>query len=382
MNAKIQQAVAYFVHQNWTLAQACGVTANLQLESGLNQNAVGDGGAADGLAQWHPDRQAHFQGLFGKRIQDATFEEELAFVHAELVHDGWEKRAGDALAKCETPEEAAEVICRQYERPADKDGESRKRAALARQIFNEISGQVAPQVVEAPQPQGEQKMGALLPGLLMSLVSGFTNPAVAQSAASLLVKGDGPKSTAAETLLTTLLSSIAGAAGVTTAAMKADDRVAIQAVAAVQSDAEKLAVVEKAAADHLNAIAPFVKMSMEIDQARWTAENQGKQTVSSIAIEEHKAGIWDMTKWLVVCLMLMLWGIAWGLLAAIIALLFKDKPDPALLTALFTVAGGIWSGAIVTSIAAIIAYRFDGSKNSQAAIQISKATENYREETK
>jgi hypothetical protein len=71
-----------------------------------------------------------------------------------------------------------------------------------------------------------------------------------------------------------------------------------------------------------------------------------------------------MTKWIVVSLLVMLWGIAWGLLSGVLALSFQDDPDPMVLTALIGLAGPIWTGAVVASVVAIVAYRFDGSKQS------------------
>ena len=135
---KRQQAVAFFIHQGWTTAQACGIVANLESESGLNPDAVGDGGTAFGLAQWRGSRQLNFAALMGKDIRGSSFEDQLAFVHAELQR--WESHAGDALRDCQTAAESAAVICRLYERPADPDGDSRKRAALAEHIFAEYGG--------------------------------------------------------------------------------------------------------------------------------------------------------------------------------------------------------------------------------------------------
>src|SRR5260363_90445 len=50
--------------QGWTHKQAAGIVANLKIESGLNPKAVGDGGKAYGIAQWHPPRQAEFRRAF------------------------------------------------------------------------------------------------------------------------------------------------------------------------------------------------------------------------------------------------------------------------------------------------------------------------------
>lgn len=392
MTDAARSALAYFVQLGWTPAQAAGIVANLVAESNLNPAAVGDGGQAYGVAQWHPDRQAHFAGLIGNDIHGSTLDEQLAFVHAELLD--WEKSAGDALRACTTAAEAGACVSRMYERPADREGEASRRAALAEKVLSEYGGtpaaaaQSSPQTVAAdsrasaatPIPTTGVPMGTLLIPLLTSVVGSFLNPTVAQNAMSVINK-DGGQGTAAQNLLTTLLGAVAGAAGVTPAAMKADEKVAIAAVSAVQSDSAKLKAVEDAAAAHLTAVMPFIQQLALLDQMRYDAEAKGKQTVSTIAIEEHKAGLWDMTQWIVVSLLVMLWGIAWGLLAAIIGLMFKEKPDPTLLAALIGLAGPIWTGAIVASVVAIVAYRFDGSKESHAANEAQRATERFREET-
>ena len=149
-----RQAFDFFIQQGWTPAQSAGIVANLQAESGMRHDAVGDGGAAYGIAQWHPPRQAGFEALLGKSIKGSSFEEQLYWVHAELR--GSEKAAGDALALCITPASAAETVCRKYERPADPDRDSRIRAALADQMFAEFAGNAT------PVPQPEQPMAPLL----------------------------------------------------------------------------------------------------------------------------------------------------------------------------------------------------------------------------
>lgn len=377
-------AVIFFVGQGWASWQSAGIAANLETESGWRHDAVGDGGQAYGIGQWHPDRQSNFAGLFGKRIQDSTFEEQLAFVHAELR--GTEKRAGDALGACTTAADAGAVVSRLYERPADREGEAAKRATLAQIIFDELMAgapirqpdvpaqQATPEV--APQPTTEKPMGALLMPLLTSIIGSFTNPAVAQNAMQLIVKG-GDKATAGQNLLNTLLGAVATAAGTTPAAMKADDKVAIQAVAAVQADPDKLKAVEDVAAAHLNAVMPFIQQLAVLDQMRYEAENKGRQVVSTIAIEEHKAGLWDMTRTLVYIAGGVLSLISLGLLSAI---LYQSIKDGAIDPGLLGLSGPILM-ATIKAWDAIMAYRFDGSKASQAAQESTRATERYREET-
>lgn len=128
-----EQAQRYFVSKGWSRSQAAGIVANLQAESGLRHGVSGDGGAAYGLAQWHADRQGAFRDKFGKDIGDSSFEEQLAFVHHELT-DGGERAAGSKLRGARTAAEAAEMVTRLYERPANPDADSAYRAGLAQRL--------------------------------------------------------------------------------------------------------------------------------------------------------------------------------------------------------------------------------------------------------
>lgn len=225
----------------------------------------------------------------------------------------------------------------------------------------------------------QPKMGGLLGGLLMSVVSKFINPTVAQSATSIINK-DGLQSTAAQSLLEMLLNAVASAAGTTPAAMKADDKVAIAATAAVQADTAKLQQVEDAAAAHLAAVLPWIDKLAQIDQMLWEAQNKGKQTVSTIAIEEHKAGLWDMTPTLVLTVAILMGLVSIGLLAAIIAQSMTG--DHQIDSGLIGLAGPIWTGAVVSTFVAMISYRFDGTKESHAAAEAQQSIKQYRDETR
>lgn len=132
---KVQQAVSYFESQGWTRAQAAGIVANLQTESNLSSSAVGDGGAAYGLAQWRPDRQASFDQVYGHSIQGSSFQQQLAFVQYELTHT--EGDAGQRLQSAGSAGEAGSIVSRYYERPADADGQASARAVTANTIYGE-----------------------------------------------------------------------------------------------------------------------------------------------------------------------------------------------------------------------------------------------------
>ena len=132
-NANVPYAVKFFEDRGWTRAQAIGLTANPLHESGLDPVAEGDNGKAFGVAQWHPDRQANFEQWAGHSIRTSTLDEQLAFMNHEL-RNGTEQRAGAALEMARTPEEAASVVSRLYERPANAAAEATARAATASRI--------------------------------------------------------------------------------------------------------------------------------------------------------------------------------------------------------------------------------------------------------
>lgn len=124
----------YLVDKGWTVEQAAGIAANLQQESQFNPSAVGDGGRAYGIAQWHGDRQKEFYKKYGKQIQNSSLQEQLDFLHYEMT-EGNEQRAGNALRETTTARAAAEIVSRKYERPADADGEASRRGASAERLL-------------------------------------------------------------------------------------------------------------------------------------------------------------------------------------------------------------------------------------------------------
>src|SRR5260364_37191 len=133
LDNKIAQAVAFFEQKGWTHKQAAGIVANLKIESGLNPKAVGDGGKAYGIAQWHPPRQAEFRRAFGKDIRAATLTEQLEFQNHELTQ-GLEQKAGRLLRGARSAYEAARLFSDYCERPLNKQAEAMKRGQEAIRI--------------------------------------------------------------------------------------------------------------------------------------------------------------------------------------------------------------------------------------------------------
>jgi hypothetical protein len=130
-SANADAAMKFFMSAGWSKEQAAGIVGNLQVESGknLNTRAVGDGGKAKGIAQWHPDRQANFAKVMGKSIEDSTLEEQLKFVDWELKNT--EKDAGDKLRQAKTALQAAQLVDSLYERSSGTAISARIASAAA-----------------------------------------------------------------------------------------------------------------------------------------------------------------------------------------------------------------------------------------------------------
>lgn len=143
-DASTAGVVAKFKSMGWSQQQAAGIAANLFQESLFNPSAVGDGGKAFGLAQWHEDRQAAFKKLFGIDIRKSSLDQQLQFVDYELRH-GQETKAGGLLSKARSADEAGSIVSRFYERPADAEGEASKRGQAAAAIDSSMSSLYAAQ---------------------------------------------------------------------------------------------------------------------------------------------------------------------------------------------------------------------------------------------
>lgn len=146
-------AIEYLQGAGWTREQAIGIAANLQHESSFNPGAIGDGGRAYGIAQWHPDRQAAFQERFGKSIRGSSMEEQLDFLTYEMKH-GKEQAAGKRLSEATDAASAARVVSQFYERPADVEGAANKRAATAAKLAGVPYVPAAPLTPKAAPSRG------------------------------------------------------------------------------------------------------------------------------------------------------------------------------------------------------------------------------------
>lgn len=151
----------------------------------------------------------------------------------------------------------------------------------------------------------------------------------------------------------------------------------LEAVAVARRSPDIVAKVEQAAEatleQKLKEYAPILDKMAQWDQARWQAEREGRDAAADRAIKEHAAGLWDMTRALVYAAAFLIIVIASALLGALIvqATTGQRTLDPGLLG----LAGPILMAAI-GAFGAIIAYRFDGSRQqSEQARMLSRAIE-------
>lgn len=130
-------AVNVFTNVGYSPAQAAGIVGNLIAESGSHldpaaTNSIG----MRGVAQWDQNRSQMFERMFGHAVTSGTFDEQLQFVAYEL--NNTEKAAGDALKEATTPQQAADIVERMYER---SNGENRTgRIANAMSVYARLQG--------------------------------------------------------------------------------------------------------------------------------------------------------------------------------------------------------------------------------------------------
>lgn len=128
------KALEFFKKAGWSADAAAGIVANLISENGrFDPRKTGDSGSAKGIAQWHPDRQADFEKWSGKKFDESTVEDQMAFVDHEL-RKGTRQLAGRLLAGAKSAAHAGMIVSKYYEAPKDEQGEMAKRGRLADQL--------------------------------------------------------------------------------------------------------------------------------------------------------------------------------------------------------------------------------------------------------
>ncbi|MBS7344285.1 MAG: hypothetical protein KIG60_01240 [Caryophanon sp.] len=124
----------------WNDNVVSGFVGNFMQEGGWD-GAKGDGGSAHGVAQWRGERLTNYKKIIGKSPTESTIDEQMKFVQWEMENPqaaGMTVKQRDMILAAKTPEEAAELIDKYYER---SDGKSvGKRQSHAKNVHSHISG--------------------------------------------------------------------------------------------------------------------------------------------------------------------------------------------------------------------------------------------------
>lgn len=158
----------------------------------------------------------------------------------------------------------------------------------------------------------------------------------------------------ADALSDALLSSAKAQTG------KEDD---LEAVAIARQKPEMVEAAQVSATvaleERLKQLAPVLTQSVEFDKEKWKAEREGKDAATERTIKERAAGLWDMTRTLVYTTCFVLVFLSLGLLLLIGRQVWLGGD---INSGLIGLAGPIWMGTIATAFMAMIAHRFDGTK--------------------
>ena len=130
-----KKAMEFFQSKGLSAHAAAGIVGNLLQESKLNTKAVGDGGKALGIAQWHPDRQKGLKELAKKRGTDIyDLNTQLEYVWQEL--NGNYKSSLEGLLKSRNLDEATTIFMRGYERPSEKYANLKARIQFGQSVLS------------------------------------------------------------------------------------------------------------------------------------------------------------------------------------------------------------------------------------------------------
>jgi hypothetical protein len=190
--------------QGFTPAQTAGVLGNFKQESGFNPR-VNEGGFVGapkgrggfGLAQWTGGRQSALVNFAKKRGADPGDPNLQAdFLLYELA--GPEKAAAASLRQAQSPEQAALVFRRDFERAGIPKDEVRMKAA--RQLLPAVDALGTPQTATGPAPMGQRSVEEILSSSL-----GLGQKAGLEDANA---KSQGLLGSVRDTLLKSVLSTI------------------------------------------------------------------------------------------------------------------------------------------------------------------------------
>lgn len=155
-NAAVQDREKYLFARlkaaGYTDAQAAGQIGSLLQENGkLDPRKTNASGHA-GIAQWGADRGGNFQKMFGHSVGQGTFGEQVDFYLWEMQNT--ERLADKRIRMAQTPEQAAEIQAREFERPGAAEANIERRQQNAAAVYASLTGADQPQQSPGDADQG------------------------------------------------------------------------------------------------------------------------------------------------------------------------------------------------------------------------------------
>lgn len=112
---KYDETVDYLMHKGLPSNAAHGIAANIAAESNFDTNAVGDGGKARGIAQWHPDRYNALANKFNLKDFYSSLDAVVHELKSNPSRNGYKE-----LLEAKNPYEATDIFQNKFERPANQ----------------------------------------------------------------------------------------------------------------------------------------------------------------------------------------------------------------------------------------------------------------------
>lgn len=112
---KYDETVDYLVHKGLPANAAHGIAANIAAESNFSTEAVGDGGKAKGIAQWHPDRYNALSQKFNLKDFYSSLDAVVHELKSNPSRNGYKE-----LLEAKNPYEATDIFQNKFERPANQ----------------------------------------------------------------------------------------------------------------------------------------------------------------------------------------------------------------------------------------------------------------------
>lgn len=132
-------SIGFWMSKGYSRAQAAGLAANEQAESGGNPRARGDNGQAYGLFQWHLPRVLSIMRGTGIDVRSASRDQQLQAAAWELQQMGLDSH----LRQIQGADTAAAFLTKNFERPADIAGESVRRGRMALAMADSSPGAIS-----------------------------------------------------------------------------------------------------------------------------------------------------------------------------------------------------------------------------------------------